>query len=80
MARERSDPEEERLPDAQARAIPRDARLVDALQSLAGWLCEEGYRFITVTPATHARVLARDVRPARDLRDVFGWSRPFRPQ
>jgi methylase of polypeptide subunit release factors len=50
------------------------------LQSLAGWLRDEGYRFITVTPATHARVLARDPRPARDLRDVFGWSRPFRAE
>jgi methylase of polypeptide subunit release factors len=47
------------------------------LQQLAGWLRAEGYRFTTVTPATHARVLARDTRAARDLRDVFGWSRPF---
>ncbi len=36
-----------------------------------------GYDFVTVTPETHARVLEREARPARDLRDVFGWSRPF---
>ena len=51
--------------------------LSGALLQLAGWLRAEGYRFTTVTPATHARVLARDARAARDLRDVFGWSRPF---
>jgi methylase of polypeptide subunit release factors len=50
---------------------------VEALRQLAGWLQGEGYGFVTVTPATHARVLARDARPARDLRDVFGWSRAF---
>ncbi|MBC5784504.1 methyltransferase [Ramlibacter sp. USB13] len=50
-----------------------------ALVPLAQWLRAEGYRFTTVTPATHARVLARDAGPARGLRDVFGWSRPFRP-
>lgn len=35
-----------------------------------------GYTFTTVTPSTHARVLRRS-RPATDLRDVFGWNRPF---
>lgn len=39
-----------------------------------------GYRFVTATPATHGRVLARpDRREARSLRDVLGWSLPFRP-
>ncbi len=39
-----------------------------------------GYRFVTPTPETHARVLARPApRAVRDLRDVFGWSRPFDP-
>lgn len=32
---------------------------------------------MTVTPDTHRLVLERDPRPARDLRDAFGWSRPF---
>ena len=44
------------------------------------WLQSTGYRFITVTPATHARVNMRNKAVlANDLRDVFGWSRPFRP-
>lgn len=42
------------------------------------WLREVGYRFVTVTPATHARVCARvPERTARTLEEVFGWSRPF---
>jgi methylase of polypeptide subunit release factors len=37
-----------------------------------------GYEFTTPTPATHARVNARPENArARDLRDVFGWSRSF---
>jgi methylase of polypeptide subunit release factors len=35
-----------------------------------------GYHFITPTPATHGRVLARKSQ-AEDLRDIFGWSLPF---
>ncbi|MDB5441191.1 MAG: class SAM-dependent methyltransferase [Caulobacteraceae bacterium] len=35
-----------------------------------------GYAFITPTPATHQRVIARKSL-ARDLRDVFGWNLPF---
>ena len=57
-----------------------DLPLTDALLLLGRWLQAEGYRFTTVTPATHARVNARfDVRKASGLRDVFGWSRPFSP-
>ena len=45
---------------------------------LGRWLRGEGYRFTTVTPATHARVNARgEAQTARSLRDIFGWSRPF---
>ena len=52
----------------------------DALLHLAAAVRAAGYRFVTVTPATHARVNARPGNAwARDLRDVFGWSRPFRP-
>jgi methylase of polypeptide subunit release factors len=47
-----------------------------ALASLLAILKASDYRFITPTPATHARVVARRNR-ARDLRDVFGWSLPF---
>lgn len=48
-----------------------------ALLDLLAALRQADYRFITPTPATHQRVLNR-VAPARaDLRDAFGWSRPF---
>ena len=54
--------------------------LAASLARLGAWLRDEGYRFTTVTPATHARVNARpEHRAARNLRDVFGWSRPFAP-
>lgn len=54
---------------------------VAALRAAARWLRAQGYRFITLTPATHARVLQRHPgAPAHDLRDVFGWSRPFRSE
>jgi len=46
---------------------------------LGKFLLDEGYRFTTVTPATQARVNARmGHATASSLRDVFGWSRPFR--
>jgi len=48
------------------------------LLELLGYLKRHGYRFQAVTPATHARVLARPASAAPDLRDVFGWNRPFR--
>lgn len=52
----------------------RDAVLADLL----GLLRTLKYRFITPTPATHARVLAR--KPiGRDLRDALGWNAPFEP-
>lgn len=51
-----------------------------ALLQLALAVCETGYSFVTPTPATIARVNARSgAEWANDLRDVFGWSRPFRP-
>jgi len=51
-----------------------------ALLDLVGLLKDEGYHFITTTPATHARRLARpDRQCAADLRDIFGWSLPFAP-
>src|SRR5438105_14313527 len=48
----------------------------DPLAKLGRALRETGYAFVTPTPATHARVVAR-AREARTLRDVFGWSKPF---
>jgi release factor glutamine methyltransferase len=50
-----------------------------ALVELGRALRTRNYEFVTVTPDTHRRVLERDPRPARDLRDAFGWSRPFAP-
>ena len=53
-----------------------DAALLALIEALA----DAGYRFITVTPETHRRVLERGGgRIAGDLRDVFGWSLPFEP-
>lgn len=52
--------------------IPGDQALLALLCALE----RLGYRFITPTPETHARVIARR-RQARDLRDIFGWSLPF---
>jgi SAM-dependent methyltransferase len=54
------------------------ARAGDELVALAALLHRRGYRFTTVTPATHGRVLNRTAPPgAPSLRDVFGWSKPF---
>ncbi len=50
---------------------------MDPLVGLGRALREARYAFVTTTPSTHRRVLARD-REARTLRDVFGWSKPFR--
>ena len=51
-----------------------------ALLALLAELKRRDYRFVAPTPATHARVVARHglARPG-NLRDVFGWSRPFEP-
>jgi len=52
-----------------------EAALLDLAHSLRG----AGYGFVTVTPATHERVNRRPSNAwARNLADVFGWSRPFR--
>jgi len=50
----------------------------DALLDLLRLLRDKGYQFVTPTPATHARVVARpDRRLARSLIDVLGWSLPY---
>ncbi len=49
-----------------------------ALKELGQALKRGGYRFTTVSPATHARVNGRaGNEQAKDLAGVFGWSRPF---
>ncbi len=51
-----------------------------ALLELLSALDRNGYDFVSVTPATHERVVARpDKQQAGSLRDVFGWSLPFAP-
>ncbi len=51
-----------------------------ALLALVEAVRATGYAFTTVTPATHEAVNRRSGNAeARDLRDVLGWSRPFRP-
>ncbi len=61
-------------------STPASSPADDALLELARAVRDTGYRFTTATPATHARVNARPGNEeARDLRDAFGWSRPFRP-
>lgn len=53
-----------------------DAALVQLVEALK----RRGYRFVTPTPATHARVVARsDRQEARDIADILGWSLPFTP-
>lgn len=50
------------------------------LEALLVALKARNYRFVTPTPATHARVLARDPgRRATCLADLLGWSLPFVP-
>lgn len=56
-----------RLPDVDAALVA----LLDRLKQL-------DYAFVPTTPETHRRVVARLAKArATDLRDIFGWSRPF---
>lgn len=58
----------------QADASSSDRALLALVEAVRG----TGYRFITVTPLTHARVNSRAENAwAQDLKGVFGWSRPF---
>lgn len=50
-----------------------DAALLALLRALSA----RGYDFVTPTPLSHARVLAKPHAGAPDLRDIFGWNRPF---
>jgi methylase of polypeptide subunit release factors len=49
----------------------------DPLFELLTELKSRDYRFTCVTPATHERVVARPLRDAPSLRDIFGWTRSF---
>lgn len=49
-----------------------------ALADLLAALEEQAYAFVTTTPLTHARMLARrSGQEGRTLADIFGWSLPF---
>lgn len=49
-----------------------------ALSHLLGFLHTQDYRFITVTPLTHAHVVTRrSGQSGATLRDVFGWNLAF---
>ena len=59
-------------------ALPGEISRQDhALVGLGQELRQRGYRFTTVTPLTHRRVLARPGAARATLEDIFGWSRPF---
>ena len=51
--------------------------MAQPLRRLAVLLRASDFSFHTVTPATHARVLARGQQWALDLADAFGWNLPF---
>jgi len=49
-----------------------------ALIELGRYLANAGYQHVAITPQSHAHNNQRPAnRTARDLRDIFGWSRPF---
>jgi methylase of polypeptide subunit release factors len=49
----------------------------EALLELLAELKDRDYRFVAVTPDTHARFLARPPSDTSTLRDIFGWNRYF---
>jgi methylase of polypeptide subunit release factors len=62
------------------RTVPLSAAQRAALRALLRYLAATGYRFVTITPASHARVLARrGDEPGTRNEDVLGWSLPFVP-
>jgi release factor glutamine methyltransferase len=59
--------------------IDDHTRNSEALLALGKLLQQKAYCFTTVTPATHARVVAHKGNLAHDLEDIFGWSQAFQP-
>ena len=49
----------------------------EPLLQLLRILKSDGYGFVAVTPATHARVVSRPLSSRPTLRDIFGWNRLF---
>ncbi|HEY0061151.1 MAG TPA: class I SAM-dependent methyltransferase [Telluria sp.] len=59
---------------------PFDLAPSTALLEVGAQLQQAAYNFTTITPASHARVLARPGATwGTTLADVFGWSKPFVP-
>ena len=52
----------------------------EALAELLRHLKARNYDFVAVTPATHARVVARPAPKRPGLRDIFGWNRSFQEE
>ncbi len=69
------EPVEQALP-SQLLASPHTE---EALEELLHYLSSTNYRFVTPTPATHARVIGRRRRLATTVADILGWSLPFIP-
>ena len=66
--------------DAPTSVAPSDAAVVEARVALLQALSAAGYRFVTPTPVTHERVLARARGAVKiSLLDIFGWNRAFGP-
>lgn len=58
--------------------LPFQVENENALLQLARTVQTTNYQFTTATPATHERVNCRPGNErARNLQDIFGWSRPF---
>jgi len=67
-----------KLLDRDASPASSDRHEQAALGELLGALRARAYHFVTITPASHARVVARPGRDrAQSLTDVFGWSLRF---
>ena len=64
-------------PKANQNNVRSDEALLELLFSLRA----SNYAFVTPTPLTHQRVLGRPPHAtARNLRDIFGWSRVFQKE
>jgi hypothetical protein len=71
-------PDHAPCPPAEWPARVTSAAVDAALLDLLNYLSASDYGFVTPTPETHRRVLARRVgKAAVGLRDIFGWNMPF---
>jgi methylase of polypeptide subunit release factors len=67
-----------RSDDARFGDVPVSLKSADrALLALGTHLSRQGYRFTTISPASHCRVRARLYNGSRSLQDVLGWNLPF---